>query len=60
MLTGYKSGPEGTGIRRAHGVVALFLIVGLAVFGWALIQGKLPALWDPLSAPVAGMAHEED
>lgn len=60
MLTGYKSGPVGAGIRRAHGMAALVLVVGLAVFGWSLIQGKLPALWDPFSAPVAGMVHEEN
>ena len=60
MLTGYKSGPVGAGIRRAHGMAALILVAGLVVFGWALIEGKLPALWDPLSAPVAGMVHEED
>lgn len=59
MLTGYKSGTSGTGIRHAHGVVALLLVVGLAAFGWALVQGKLPALWDPISAPVAGNAYED-
>jgi len=60
MLTGYKSGTAEASIRRAHGVVALILVAGLAVFGWALIQGKLPVLWDPLSAPVAGKAHEHE
>jgi cytochrome b len=59
MLTGYKSGASGMGIRRAHGGVALVLVTGLAAFGWALIQGKLPALWDPLSASVVGKSHEE-
>jgi len=60
MLTGYKSGTAEASIRRAHGVVALILVAGLAVFGWALIQGKLPVLWEPLSAPVAGKAHEHE
>lgn len=60
MLTGYKSGPDGAGIRRANGMVAVILVIGLAVFGWALIQGKFPALWESLPVPISGMVHEED
>lgn len=47
MFSGYATGPVDAGIKRAHGMVAIALLAGLAVLGWAIIQGKLPVLWEP-------------
>lgn len=49
MVTGLKSGSAEAGIRRGHGIVALLLVAALSAFGWALSQGSLPFLLDPMA-----------
>lgn len=57
MLTGVKRGATEQGIHRPHGMIALLLVVAVAGFGWALVEGKLPQLLDP--AAVSESHHHE-
>lgn len=57
MVTGYKAGESDAGISTSHGLVALLLVLFLGGFGWALAQGHLPALLDPVK--VAAGEHGE-
>lgn len=63
MITGYKTGPAEKGIARAHGIIAVLLVAVLAIFGWSLARGKLPALLDPVAATAEktdGGHHQHD
>lgn len=50
MITGYKKGDAHDAIPRAHGFVAVLLLAAVLGFGWALMAGRLPALYDPAGA----------
>ncbi len=47
MFTGRKNGKEDEKISHSRGYIAVIMVVALGLFGVALTQGKVPALWDP-------------
>ena len=59
MINGHKTGDAEESIRHGHGIMALLLVIAMAVFGGALTQGKLPALWDPNNVEHATASNHE-
>ncbi|CAB1369983.1 cytochrome b/b6 domain-containing protein [Denitratisoma oestradiolicum] len=60
MFTGRKSGEAAAGISRAHGIIALLLVLVLGVLGWNLVQGTWPALMNPGAVGTGQDHHHGD
>lgn len=59
MVTGYKDGAASEAIPRRHGIIAIVLVAALAGFGWSLVQGQLPTLYDPGVVTARADTHDD-
>ena len=63
MITGYKSGKAGSGIRHRHRLIGAALVAAVAAF-WIAGPDSLPTSWNPLvhasatKEPSSGRSHD--